>query len=92
MFQACIDSGVPAERLAAHMHDTYGQALANILAALQLGVSVVDSSGVCLLRGVLASEVWVGGWLCVRDAVQGSMLLVLRSATKGAELAPLPPL
>ena len=69
MFQACIDAGVPAERLAAHMHDTYGQALANILAALQLGVSVVDSSGVCLLRCVLASEVWVGGWLCVRDAV-----------------------
>jgi hypothetical protein len=25
-------------------HDTYGQALANILAALQMGVSVVDSS------------------------------------------------
>lgn len=36
---------MPVERLAAHMHDTYGQALANILASLQLGVRVVDSSG-----------------------------------------------
>jgi hydroxymethylglutaryl-CoA lyase len=35
---------VPLSRLAVHFHDTYGQALANILAALQLGVAVVDSS------------------------------------------------
>ncbi|TPX36007.1 hydroxymethylglutaryl-CoA lyase [Synchytrium microbalum] len=35
---------VPIEKLAVHCHDTYGQALANILAALQLGVRVVDSS------------------------------------------------
>lgn len=35
---------VPVERLAVHFHDTYGQALANILAALQVGVAVVDSS------------------------------------------------
>ena len=35
---------VPVERLAVHFHDTYGQALANIYAALELGVSVVDSS------------------------------------------------
>ncbi|KAI7844544.1 hypothetical protein COHA_001902 [Chlorella ohadii] len=41
---ACIDAGVPVERLAAHMHDTYGQGLSNILASLQLGVRVVDSS------------------------------------------------
>ena len=27
-----------------HFHDTYGQALANILAALECGVAVVDSS------------------------------------------------
>ena len=30
--------------LAVHFHDTYGQALANVLAALELGVRVVDSS------------------------------------------------
>jgi len=35
---------VPVEKLAVHFHDTYGQALANIYAALQLGVAVVDSS------------------------------------------------
>ncbi len=35
---------VPVERLAAHFHDTYGQALANIFAVLQQGVSVIDSS------------------------------------------------
>ena len=35
---------VPMERLAVHLHDTYGQALANIYAALQLGIEVVDSS------------------------------------------------
>lgn len=35
---------IPIEKLAVHMHDTYGQALANIYAALELGVSVVDSS------------------------------------------------
>jgi len=35
---------VPREQLAVHFHDTYGQALANILAALEEGISVVDSS------------------------------------------------
>ncbi len=35
---------VPLERLAVHCHDTYGQALANILAALELGVAIVDSA------------------------------------------------
>jgi len=35
---------VPIERLAGHFHDTYGQALANVYAALQLGVAVFDAS------------------------------------------------
>jgi hydroxymethylglutaryl-CoA lyase len=35
---------VPVERLAAHYHDTYGQALVNIYASLEMGVTVVDSS------------------------------------------------
>jgi len=35
---------VPLSQLAVHCHDTYGQALANILTALQMGVRVVDSS------------------------------------------------
>lgn len=39
-----VSQAVPVEKLAVHFHDTYGQALANILAALQYGISVVDSS------------------------------------------------
>lgn len=35
---------VPVERLAVHFHDTYGQALANILACLDLGIGVIDSA------------------------------------------------
>ncbi|HET6554478.1 MAG TPA: hydroxymethylglutaryl-CoA lyase [Dyella sp.] len=35
---------VPIEALAVHFHDTYGQALANILACLEEGVRVVDSA------------------------------------------------
>jgi hydroxymethylglutaryl-CoA lyase len=35
---------VPIERLAMHFHDTRGTALANVLAALQMGISIFDSS------------------------------------------------
>jgi len=35
---------VPVERVALHCHDTYGQALANILTALDHGVSTIDAS------------------------------------------------
>jgi len=35
---------VPIDALAVHFHDTYGQALANILACLEEGIAVVDSS------------------------------------------------
>ncbi len=34
----------PVDRLALHYHDTYGQALANIFACLELGVSIIDAS------------------------------------------------
>ena len=43
MFEA-VATVVPIERLAAHFHDTYGQSLANLMAVLEMGVSVVDSS------------------------------------------------
>ncbi|XP_069873366.1 3-hydroxymethyl-3-methylglutaryl-CoA lyase, cytoplasmic isoform X2 [Dipodomys merriami] len=39
-----IEKEIPAWALAVHCHDTYGQALANILTALQMGVSVVDAA------------------------------------------------
>jgi hydroxymethylglutaryl-CoA lyase len=35
---------IPVERLAVHFHDTRGTALANVLMALQLGISTVDSA------------------------------------------------
>lgn len=35
---------VPLQRLALHTHDTWGQALANIYAALETGIATVDSS------------------------------------------------
>jgi hydroxymethylglutaryl-CoA lyase len=35
---------IPIDKLAGHFHDTYGQALANIYAALTLGVRVFDAS------------------------------------------------
>jgi hydroxymethylglutaryl-CoA lyase len=36
--------GVSPDSLAVHFHDTYGQALANTFAALQAGITTVDSS------------------------------------------------
>jgi len=39
-----VASEIPMQKLAVHFHDTYGQALANIHACLELGVNVVDSS------------------------------------------------
>jgi hydroxymethylglutaryl-CoA lyase len=39
-----VAAQVDIRHLAAHFHDTYGQALANLLAVLQMGVAVVDAS------------------------------------------------
>jgi len=41
---AAVGERVPMSALAVHFHDTRGQALANILACLELGVAVVDAS------------------------------------------------
>ena len=41
---AAVSARVPVAHLAVHFHDTYGQALANVLASLELGITVVDSS------------------------------------------------
>jgi len=43
MLQAVM-SFVPVDKIAVHFHDTYGQALANILVSLQMGINIVDSS------------------------------------------------
>jgi hydroxymethylglutaryl-CoA lyase len=44
LLDAFTARGIGDERLAVHFHDTYGQALANTLAALQHGVTTVDAS------------------------------------------------
>jgi hydroxymethylglutaryl-CoA lyase len=44
LLEAFASAGVGPDRIAVHFHDTYGQALANTLAALQGGVSVIDAS------------------------------------------------
>ena len=43
MIEACAKR-VPREKLAGHYHDTYGQALANIYASLEMGVHTFDAS------------------------------------------------
>jgi hydroxymethylglutaryl-CoA lyase len=40
----CLLTEIPAAKLALHCHDTYGQALANILVGLQHGIATVDAS------------------------------------------------
>ncbi|KHF43875.1 hydroxymethylglutaryl-CoA lyase [Saccharomonospora viridis] len=44
LLDAFIEGGVAIADLAVHFHDTYGQALANTLAALRKGVTTVDAS------------------------------------------------
>ncbi|EIE97603.1 hydroxymethylglutaryl-CoA lyase [Saccharomonospora glauca] len=44
VLDAFTEAGVTIGDLAVHFHDTYGQALANTLAALRKGVTTVDSS------------------------------------------------
>jgi len=76
---AFLDAGVEASRLAVHFHDTYGQGLANVLAALECGVTVVDTSAAGLggcpyahsATGNLATEdlVWMLDGLGVETGV-----------------------
>ncbi|MFK0116948.1 hydroxymethylglutaryl-CoA lyase [Streptomyces sp. NPDC090994] len=44
LLDALTGQGVPVDAIGVHFHDTYGQALANTLAALQRGVTTVDAS------------------------------------------------
>ena len=44
LLEALGHQGISADQLAVHFHDTYGQALANTLVALQHGITVVDAS------------------------------------------------
>jgi hydroxymethylglutaryl-CoA lyase len=41
---AAVAASVPVERLAGHYHDTFGMAIANIAASLEMGLRVFDAS------------------------------------------------
>ncbi len=70
LIAAYADAGVPPARLGLHFHDTYGQALANALVAMMLGVTTLDASagglgGSTVIKdahGNLATEDLL--WLC----------------------------
>lgn len=80
-------AGVGADRLAVHFHDTYGQALANTLQALRLGITTVDSSvgglGGCpyakSATGNLATEdlVWMLDGLGIHTGVDLAALVAV---------------
>jgi hydroxymethylglutaryl-CoA lyase len=44
LLQRLQGAGVPIDAVGVHFHDTYGQALANTFAALEVGVTTVDAS------------------------------------------------
>ena len=44
LVEALREAGIPLEKVAFHFHDTYGQALANVLAAMTEGVTIFDAS------------------------------------------------
>ncbi len=85
VLRAFADAGVGMDALAVHFHDTYGQALANTLVALQEGVTVVDAStgglGGCpyaeSATGNLATEdlVWMLDGLGVQTGVSLASLV-----------------
>ena len=41
---AAVAKDIPTDRLGAHFHNTYGQALVNLLAVMQMGVAVIDTA------------------------------------------------
>jgi len=84
LLAAFCQTGVNVGDLAVHFHDTYGQALANTLAALRRGISTVDSSagglGGCPFAksatGNLATEdlVWLLDGLGIEHGIDLSKL------------------
>ncbi|MGH3356815.1 MAG: hydroxymethylglutaryl-CoA lyase [Nocardioidaceae bacterium] len=85
LLSAFADAGLGVDRLAMHFHDTYGQALANALAALHCGVTTFDASagglGGCpyaeSATGNLATEdlVWQLDGLGIRTGVDLAALV-----------------
>jgi len=70
LLRAFADAKIANDKIALHLHDTYGQALANALAAMELGITTFDASvgGIGgspfakMAAGNLATEDLV--WMC----------------------------
>jgi hydroxymethylglutaryl-CoA lyase len=70
LLRAFEDAKIANDKIALHLHDTYGQALANVLAAMELGITTFDASvgGIGgspfakMAAGNLATEDLV--WMC----------------------------
>jgi hydroxymethylglutaryl-CoA lyase len=70
LLRALRDAGIAPDRVALHLHDTYGQALANALTAMDFGITTFDASvgGIGgspfakMAAGNLATEDLV--WMC----------------------------
>ena len=75
---------VPKDKIAVHFHDTFGNALENILVALQNGVSVVDSS-VGGLGGCPYAKKVVGN-VCTENVVEMTEFLGIETGVNLAEL------
>lgn len=83
MIEACAKR-VPMERLAGHYHDTYGQALANIYASLEMGVRTFDASVAGL--GGCPYAAGASGNVATEDVVYMLNGLGLRTGVDLAEL------
>ncbi|WP_221352720.1 hydroxymethylglutaryl-CoA lyase [Streptomyces beigongshangae] len=89
LLTALTGEGVPVSAIGVHFHDTYGQALANTLAALRHGVTTVDASagglGGCPFAksatGNLATEDLV--WMLTGLGIDTGVDLGLLTATSG---------
>ncbi len=85
LLTAFVAAGVPLDRLGVHFHDTYGQALANTLAALWVGITKIDASagglGGCpyakSATGNLATEdlIWMLDGLGIHHGVDLDLLV-----------------
>jgi hydroxymethylglutaryl-CoA lyase len=87
LLRAFADAKIANDRIALHLHDTYGQALANALAALELGITTFDASvgGIGgspfakMAAGNLATEDLV--WMCRGLGVETGLDLGRLAAT-----------
>lgn len=69
LLEAHRGAGIGLDRLAVHFHDTYGQGLANVLTAIEQGISVVDASVGGIGGSPFAKSRGASGNLATEDVV-----------------------